>query len=199
MTAAPTPASKSARPIFILAGLGFLPGLGVVFGLAACIWGLIADRPRALVAAAIGAAGTLLNFAGCVAVGYWAMERQGPGGFVGMLTSTELVLLVEELEDHHERHQGYPATLRELDGSALGGPGVNIFDRALGLGNLTVPYHYERSDDRRHYSLFSVGPDQLPATPDDIHPVLPDSLAARAGLLPPPESGPERADQVGRP
>jgi len=196
MTAAAAPTPKSARPIFILAGLAFLPGLGVVFGLAACIWGLIADRPRALVAAAIGAAGTLLNFAGCAAVGYWAMERQGPGGFVGMLTSTELVLLVEKIEDHRERHQGYPATLRELGGSSLSGPTVNIFDRALGLGNLTVPYRYELSDDRRHYTLFSVGPDQLPATPDDIHPVLPDSLAARSGLLPPPEPalGPERAD-----
>ena len=52
MTAAVAPAPKSARPIFILAGLSFLPGLGVVFGLAACIWGLIADRPRAVIAAA---------------------------------------------------------------------------------------------------------------------------------------------------
>lgn len=189
MTAPAAPAPRSARPIFILAALAFIPGLGVVFGLAACIWGLIADRPRAIFAAAIGAAGTLLNFAGCAAYGYWVLERQDRGGFAGMLTATELVLLVAKVEEHREQHRSYPATLRDLGVGTFGGNPVNIFDRAFGLTNLTVPYRYELQGDRRHYRLFSVGPDRLPATADDIYPVLPDSLAGRSGLLRPQEPG----------
>lgn len=196
MTAPAAPAPGSARPIFILAALAFLPLLGVVFGLVACIWGLIADRPRAIFAAAIGAAGTLLNFAGCAAYGYWMLERQDRGGFAGVLTATELVLLVQKVEEHRTQHHSYPATLRELGVGTFGGNPVNIFDRAHGLTNLTVPYRYELLGDRQHYRLFSVGPDRLPATADDIYPVLPDSLAARSGLLPPPVPAeePERAD-----
>jgi hypothetical protein len=194
MTAPATPALRSARPIFIVAALAFLPGLGVIFGLVACIWGLIADRPRAIIAAAIGAAGTLLNFAGCAAYGYWVLERQDQGSFARMLTATELVLLVEKVEEHRERYRSYPATLRDLGASHFGGNTVNIFDRAHGLTNLTVPYRYELMADRRHYRLSSVGPDRLPDTADDIYPVLSDSLAARSGLQPPPALEPERAD-----
>lgn len=43
-------------------------------------------------------------------------------------------------------------------------------------------FHYKKLD-TNHYELFSVGPDQIPYTKDDIYPILPNSDSGRSGLI----------------
>jgi hypothetical protein len=53
--------TKRSWPLFLLAGSSFLPGFGLFFGAVAATWGLVSDRPRAMLAAGVGATGALLN------------------------------------------------------------------------------------------------------------------------------------------
>jgi hypothetical protein len=179
------PSSKSSRPLLVLGLLSFVPGIGVLFGFCACCWGLVSDRPRALRGALLGGAGMLLNFAGCAALGFWAVQRQPvPGGFRGQMAQVELSELVNQLEHYHSDHHRYPDSLRELRGP-FGVPASNIYDRSLGLFNRSHLYQYRPAGDRQSYSLFSAGPDGRPDTPDDLYPVVLDSLAGHSGLRKP--------------
>jgi len=165
-------------------GLAFLPVLGFLFGFVAAVWGLISDRPRALVGAGLGAAGFLLNFAGCAGLAYWATRSDG-GSLGTELARTELVQLVQQLEQHHGEHREYPASLRELRVGPFDVPAPDIYDRSAGVLNRTFLYQYRVAADRQSYSLSSVGADGRPGTADDIFPLLPDSLAGRTGLRTP--------------
>ena len=179
-------AIKPSRPLLVLGLLSFVPGVGVLFGFVACCWGLLSNRPRAMRAAMLGAAGMLLNFVGCFALSFWAVQRQHlPGGLRGQMAQVELVELVDQLEHYHADHRSYPLTLRELPHGPFGVPAVNIYDRSFGLFNRTRLYQYRPAADGQHYSLFSVGADGRADTPDDIYPRLPDSMAAHAGLQSP--------------
>jgi hypothetical protein len=156
------------------------------FGFCACCWGLVSDRPRALRGAVLGGAGMLLNFAGCLALGYWAVQReQAPRSFQGQMAQVELVELVKQLEHYHAEHDRYPETLRALPHGPFGVPASNIYDRSLGVFNRSRLYQYRPARDGQSYVLFSVGPDGRPDTPDDLYPALPDSLAEHAGLRSP--------------
>jgi len=175
---------KKSWPLFLLAGLAFIPMLGVVFGLIATCWGLLTDRPRAILAAGVGAAGVLLNFAACFGLGYWTIAHDGrPGGIRSQLAQTDLQALVVSLEDFHQRTGHYPERLVDLRVPFSVRP-LPIWDKTVGLFNQTRPYQYFLARDGASYQLFAVGPDGLPGTADDLLPRLSDSLTTHSGYRP---------------
>jgi hypothetical protein len=58
---------------------------------------------------------------------------------------------------------------------------VNIQDNSAGVFRMPQSYQYRLAPGGRTYVLFAVGSDGRPGTPDDVFPVLPDSVARRSG------------------
>lgn len=146
---------KRAWPLFLLAGAAFLPGFGVLFGAAAVTWALVSDRPRALVAAGLGAAGALLNLmAGALLV--WHAGKNPAFASAGAANARhDLSRLAGAIEDY-----------------------AGVFSRPR-------EYHYDLAPDGRTYTLFAVGVDGRPGTADDLFPDLPDSVARHSGYRSP--------------
>ncbi len=172
---------KPRWPLFLLAGLSFIPVLGFFFGSLAAGWGLISSRPRALVAAAVGATGAVLNMAGLIALTIFTL-RDRPEFAAAKLAATREGLreVVEALESYRDREGNYPADLNILVQQAGRRP-VYPVDPSAGFFPPRF-FEYRLGPDGLSYQLFSVGPDRQAGTEDDIYPELPDSLRDRAGL-----------------
>ena len=176
------PRPQASWPLLLLACLSIIPGAGFVCGSLAVTWGLLADLPRAKLAIAIGATGALLQLGVFVAI----IATKGPeafqmGGLLSYATRQDLRTVVEALEAYREDKAAYPEALEELEDGSLR---VNVMDMSAGFSTRPEPYQYQRSADGEHYDLFAVGPDGEPETEDDIRPVLPERLRARAGYRP---------------
>jgi hypothetical protein len=169
-----TPTPRAAWPLLLLGGLAFLPLAGVLFGFAAAVWGLVSDRPRAMLAAGLGAAGILLNFAGCGVLAWWGNQHSG-GQITVAMAQADLKEVEAQLQDHRARYHHYPESLDELRVGPFHVPSPNRYDKTVGFFNRTRLYQYRPDADLRSYRLFAVGPDGEPDTPDDVYPAPPDS------------------------
>jgi hypothetical protein len=178
---APQPHPKRSWPLFVLAGGGFIPALGLFLGAAALTWGLVSSRPRAMLAAVIGGAGALLNLAGGMLM-VWRMERTPAFAAASSASaSRDLAQLVGALEDYRTANGRYPARLEVFAELPLALKLVNIKDNSSGVFRIPHNYQYRLAADGRTYALSAMGGDGKPGTDDDIFPALPDSVARRSG------------------
>ena len=173
--------TKRAWPLFLLAAASFIPGLGLIFGAAAVTWALVSDRPRALFAAALGAAGALLNLLGGGLLA-WRMSSNPAYSELGAARARrDLGKLVVALETYQQEQGRYPARLDAFTQLPYSLRLVNIQDFSAGVFSRPRQYHYDLAPDGQSYTLFAVGPDGRAGTADDLFPDLPDSLARRSG------------------
>jgi hypothetical protein len=175
--------TKAKWPLFLLAWLSFIPIFGFFIGSAAAGWGLVSSRPRALVAAGIGAGGALLNLIGLIALGVMTLGGNRPEIIEARRIATErgLVEVVAGLEAYRRREGAYPASLGVFTERVDFRHPINPIDPSGGFFPPRL-FEYHPAKDRQTYQLFSVGPDTRPGTPDDIYPELPDSLRQQSGL-----------------
>jgi hypothetical protein len=175
-------------PLYLAAGLSFIPVLGFFWGSVAVTWGLVSSRPGAMRAVIIAATGALLNIVGMfvlVAVFSGRPEMQAANLEKARLDMEGIVVALEEF---HEKEHSYPVSLPVLQAERGMLRPIQIFDLGPGILRLRVPqsFHYVVAPDGLSYDLFSVGPDGKPGTADDLRPLVPDSLRGRTGLRPPP-------------
>lgn len=182
--AAGRPFSLRAWPLFTVAGLSFVPVLGVLFGAIGLTWGLLSNRRRAITAALIAGTGALLNLAGLLALGFREAREQGLYTQAEVTAArNDLGALVRALEKYREEQGAYPPSLVALQQRPAILRTINIYDQTAGLLKPRV-YRYELAPGGESYDLYSLGADGQAGTPDDIRPVLPDSVAARSGYRP---------------
>lgn len=184
------PAPKPPRPswpLYVAAGLSFIPFIGFFWGSIAVSWGLVSSRAGARRAVVIAATGALLNVVG---IFVFMSTSLGGGAYreayqLGIRRSMGDV--VAALEEYHDQTHGYPASLRELN--VARGPlrVVPVTDMGPGIlhVNLARQYQYTLAPDGSSYDLYSVGRDGKPGTADDIRPLVPDSIADKSGLRAP--------------
>ncbi|HLB55370.1 MAG TPA: hypothetical protein VJK71_09700 [Gemmatimonadales bacterium] len=177
----PPPSPKPAWPLFLLGGLSFVPGLGFLLGSVAAGWGLVSSRPRALVAAAIGAVGAVLNLIGFLVLGSQVFNSPELQQAKLELARQGLAEVVEAVELYRKEQGSYPPSLIVLSQKfGLQRP-VRIFDPSAGLLGLR-PFQYRLAPNGESYDLFAVGADGTPGTDDDLRPVVPDSMKGKVGL-----------------
>lgn len=152
--------------------------------MAAVIWGLVADRPKALWAAGLGATAVIAQFGLGILVMGWLEQNPIYQAAQAEVTRGDLVAVVEALEGWHERRGEYPERLENLIGKPIPLTMLNIYDHSAGVIRKPRTYGYDVAADRQSYDLYAVGPDAEPGTEDDIRPILPDSLVEQSGYRP---------------
>ncbi|MES1259670.1 MAG: type II secretion system protein GspG [Gemmatimonadota bacterium] len=175
---------KESWPLFVVAGLGFLPFLGIFFGAAGATWGLISSRRKAMLAALIAASGALLNIGGIVAFTIYNSSTPAAGEAKREFARHSMVGIVSALDAYHEKEHAYPFALDSLPSYHGFGNHVLLIDQTAGPFHGNPEYQYRVAPDGESYDLFAVGKDNKPGTADDIRPVLPDSIKARTGFRP---------------
>jgi hypothetical protein len=166
---APALKPKRSWPLLVLAGLAFVPVIGIFFGAGALTWGLLSDRPRAKLGAIVAGTGALLNIAGAMLVGVLFQHSPDMDRTRAILARRELGQLVVELEHYRTGHGRYPATLQILVGVPVPHLFINTLDHTGGLLRMQY-YQYRLAPEGDSYDLFGVGPDGIPGTADDVRP-----------------------------
>ncbi|HVH66450.1 MAG TPA: hypothetical protein VM716_01135 [Gemmatimonadales bacterium] len=189
MTAPHASKEKPGWPLLVVACCSVIPVLGILFAAAAIPWGLVSRRPRARLAAAIGAAGFFVNFAG----GFLLVLKSVRDPTVATALASgqartarqDLAKLIAAIDDYHARTGQYPPNLLVLVGPAVPLRFLNISDQTSGIFSFPPRlYQYTVASDQQSYDVFAVGPDGLPRTADDIRAELPDSIRRHSGYRP---------------
>ena len=185
----PPPASqvpaKIGVPAFVVAGLSFIPLIGVPFGIAAIVWGIVSRKTGRLVVALFGAGGIAFTVVLYGGLFYFGFVQQGGiyDRMRGQLSQQQLYSLVQAVEFYRLQYGSYPDTLKQLQATLPKQGLVAVFDPAsFRLGSMPSYFYYERVD-ADHYYLRSVGADGQPFTPDDILPDITVVPNSKIGLL----------------
>jgi len=165
--------------------LSFIPLIGVLFGVAAIVWGLATKKLGGKKLAAIGAGGIALTFVVYGALFYFGFEQRGGvyDDLRAKLAQTSVNSLVPAVEFYKIQNGKYPESLEALQKSLPKDNFVSVFDpTATGLGAQPTYFFYERVGDD-HYYLRGLGADGKPFTTDDIVPKIPPAAGSKLGLL----------------
>jgi type II secretory pathway pseudopilin PulG len=185
----PQPAGN-ARPklgagAWVVAGLSFIPLVGVVFGVAAIVWGMATRKAGRLRLALVGAGGiafTVVIYGGLIYFGF--VQRGGIyDNLRAQLARGQLYTLVQAVEFYRLQYGAYPDSLQQLQSTLPKQVPVMTFDPTeFGFTRPPRYFYYERVG-ADHYYLRSVGPDGQPFTADDILPDVTIAPNSKVGLL----------------
>jgi hypothetical protein len=187
---APTPPAGGARAKlgalpFVIAGLSFIPLVGVPFGVVAIVWSIATGKVRRLTLGLIGAGGILFTVVLYGGLFYFVMVQHGgvDDRLRAELARQQLYTLVQAVEFYNLQYGSYPETLTQLREALPKQSFVGIFDPTdFRLSGPPRNFYYERSGPD-HYYLRGVGPDGTPFTADDILPEITIPPTSRIGLL----------------
>ena len=172
----------------LVAGMGFLPLLGLPFAFIAIAWGLLIRQRRGARLVILGAAGPILSFG--LIVGFIAflspMMFYGPSAEerANKFLVSRLIGICGEIEAFRRASGEYPARLNEMAQSPrylLAYDSFQPIQTIRGFAKQPT-FYYQRLSDPPGYYLFSVGEDGKPFTPDDV---LPATSKALPGLRSP--------------
>ena len=156
--------TNSGRHLYSRRWLGLIPLIGAFVGFHFILLGLITYRDRKLVFIGLASiAWTVFLYASLYYVSNY--------GKIGRDLNTQeaqmnLNGLLSDIEFYNLQNGHYPEDLRQVENN---NKLVSIWDpfSAKQFGDRKM-FNYQRDD--KHYSLFSVGPDMIPNTEDDIYP-----------------------------
>jgi len=176
--------SDLTLPQFLVAGMGFVPLLGLPFAIIAIAWGLLIRKRRGAKLVIFGIAGPILSsglFAGTAFVG--SMFFYGPSAKerANKFLAPRLMGVGDEIEAFRRASGRYPAKLNEMAQSPRYLLAYDPFQPTqITKGYAKQPtFYYQRLSDPSGYYLFSVGEDGKPFTSDDV---LPTPSKALPGL-----------------
>jgi hypothetical protein len=175
---------------FIVGGLSFIPGIGILFGIAAVIWGLVSKKEGGRTLALTGAGGIVFSCLIYIGLFYFGFVQRGSIYDVlrAQLARTTLNSCVPAIELYKVQHGNYPESLEELRASLPKESFAVVYDPTIvKLGEPQSYFFYQRVG-TDHYYLRSVGPDGAPFTADDIVPQIDNTNGKLGLLLEPPKS-----------
>jgi hypothetical protein len=172
---------------FVMAGLSFIPLIGVLFGIISILFGLLTKRQGGQKLAVIGAGGILFTIIIYGSLFYFGLYQRG-GIFDELrskLAQSQINSLVAQIELYKVQNGKYPESLKALEESLHSSDpraALAVYDPSqVHLNTGKIPYFYYEVADADHYYLLGVGADGTPFTADDILPRVP--VAGHIGLL----------------
>jgi hypothetical protein len=177
---------------FVVGGLSFIPLIGVPFGIAAIVWGVVTTKAGGRKLAVVGTCGILLTILLYGGLFYFGFVQRG-GVYDELrvrLAQTTLKGLLPAVEVYRLQNGTYPDSLEQLRASLPKDSVVIVIDPSdVRLGGAPRPFFYQRVD-ADHYHLRGAGPDGKPFTADDILPQAGAGPAGKLGLLTDPPAQP---------
>ena len=184
------PQPKPAALSFVVGGLSFIPGIGILFGLTAIIIGLSTSRQGGRKLALLGASGIAFSVVLYGSLFYFGFAQRG-GIFDGLrkqLAESTINSLVPEIELYKLQHGHYPDSLETLQESMPKNSMELIVDPSVSpIGAPPRNFYYQLAG-TDHYYLLGLGPDGLPFTADDILPEIKITPGSQIGLLVKPKA-----------
>lgn len=159
---------------FIIAGISFIPLIGVIPGIISILNALITRRPNSKLLGILGFCGILLSV---ILYGVILPNALQSTGFSKLFEShavNAMTSLVKKIEYIKLQDGTYPDSMEKIRARLQKGEVALTYDASNASidGVTTRNFYYEVIDNGDHYLLFSVGPDTQPFTEDDIYPAI---------------------------
>lgn len=170
---------------YVVGGMSFIPGVGVIFGTIAIIWGLVTNKLGGKKLAIIGTCGIGFSALLYGSLLYFGFVQRGGiyDDLRAQLSKNTITSLVRAIEMYETQNGQYPESLEVLRKSLPEDSTVFVHDPAhMQMGGGSRYYHYELKN-QSHYYLLGVGPDEKPYTSDDILPDIQIKENEGIGLL----------------
>ncbi len=180
-----SPTEKLGTFPFVIGGMSFIHGLGILFGLVSIVWGSITKREGGKKLRRLGALGIAFSVILYSALFYFGFAQRG-GVYDDLrtkLAETTLTSLVQAIEFHKAQKGRYPESLEELQKAQPEGSMTFVFDPTdVNVAGQPRYFHYQLLDEG-HYYLLGVGPDGKPFTKDDQNPNVETTPESKVGYL----------------
>ena len=175
--------SLGALP-FVIAGLSFIPLIGIIFGIFVIVWGLVTTKSRGKVLALVGVVGILFSIFLYGSLFYFGAVQRGGiyDELRSTLAQTTLNSAVQQVEFYKLQYGEYPESLEILKKSYP--PTAMVFVNDPTDVNFTKSrnFFYEKIDSD-HYYLLGVGQDGQAFTKDDVLPKILLTPKSKIGLV----------------
>jgi len=159
---------------YVIGGVSFIPGIGIIFGIIAIIWGLVTKKIGGKKLSIIGACGIGFNVILYGSLFYFGFVQRG-GVYDDLrtqLSKSTITSLVQAIEFYKTQNGNYPESLEVLSNSLPENSMVFVFDPThMQMSGEQRYYHYELEGDS-HYYLLGIGLDGKPYTSDDVLPEI---------------------------
>ena len=180
-----SPTEKLGTFPFVIGGMSFIPGLGILFGLVSIVWGTITKREGGKKLRRLGALGIAFSVLLYSALFYFGFAQRG-GVYDDLrkkLAETTLTSLVPAIEFYKAQTGNYPESLELLQKSQPEGSMTFVFDPTdVKVAGQPRYFHYQLVDEA-HYYLLGVGPDGKPFTEDDQNPNVVSTPESKIGYI----------------
>ena len=170
---------------FVIGGVSFIPGIGIIFGIIAIIWGLVTKKLGGKKLILIGVLGITFSIILYSSLFYFGFVQRGGvyDDLRAKLAKSTITSLVQAIEFYKTQNGHYPDSLETLRKSLPNNTTVFVFDPTdIKIGGEPRYFYYELKDSS-HYYLLGVGPDGKPFTNDDILPDVQVKPNSGVGLL----------------
>jgi hypothetical protein len=165
---------KHGAGAFVLAGISFIPVIGVFAGMACILLAIIGRRSNSILLGGLGFSGIM-----CTVILYGVILPSVINSIdfsksFELHAKSAMTSLVRQAEYFKLQHGHYPESLEELRSNLKDGEIVFSYDMSGPLGPDQEPreFYYEVVGDGENYILFGVGGDAEPFTSDDIYPLI---------------------------
>ena len=172
---------------YVIGGLSYIPGLGVLFGAIAIIWGLVTKKLGGKKLALIGTGGIAFTVVLYSALFYFGFVQRG--GIYDQLRTelaeTHITSLVKAIEFYKIQNGKYPESIEAFVDSLSEGSMESLLvvdPTYVHIDDEPRYFYYELLDDD-HYYLLGIGSDGQPFTDDDILPNVEEMSGSKVGLL----------------
>lgn len=166
---------KHGAGAFVLAGISFIPLIGVLTGTICILNAAITRRPNSILLGMLGFAGIMVSVVLYGSIFYKMYDGEGFGGkdfephAISAMTS-----LIRNIEYIKIQNGTYPQSMEEVRANLKEGEMVFSFDVSgpMKMGEQQRDFYYEVVNDGNNYLLFGIGVDATPFTEDDIYPII---------------------------
>ena len=165
---------KHGAGAFVLAGISFIPLIGVIPGLICIANALVRRLSNSKLLGILGFSGIMLTVILYGVILPTAMNNESfSKGFEPHAISA-MTSLVTHVEYFKLQHGKYPINLDELRSNQKEGEMVFSYDVSGGMkmGDKPRDFYYEVINSGNNYLLFGIGIDGVPFTNDDIYPLI---------------------------
>lgn len=165
---------KHGAGAFVLAGISFIPLIGVLTGIICILNAIISRRPNSKLLGLLGFCGIMLSVIlyGVILPGMFKstdFAKQFEPHAISAMTS-----LVRNIEYIKLQSGVYPQSMEKVRANLKEGEMVFSYDVSgpPTIGEVQRDFYYEVINDGRNYLLFGIGADATPFTEDDIYPLI---------------------------